>query len=234
MVVARACERLGWKLSEQRCVVQGFGNVGGIAAQELVDRGATVIAVSDVSGGVFDPDGLDVPTLSAYAREHGSLEGWPTGERDHERAAARARVRHPRARRARGSGSRRQRARACAAASSPRAPTGRRRSKPTRSCASAGSRPAGHPHERGRRHGLVLRVGAGPRPPVLGSRRDPRQAGGEDERRLRPGVAHRRTSGTSRCARRRSSPGFARSRPRSKRAGCTRKVRAWTAFATRW
>ena len=35
MVVARACERLGWRLSEQRCVVQGFGNVGGIAAQEL-------------------------------------------------------------------------------------------------------------------------------------------------------------------------------------------------------
>ena len=51
------CERLGWKLAEQRCVVQGFGNVGGVAAQELVDRGATVLAVSDVSGGIFDPKG---------------------------------------------------------------------------------------------------------------------------------------------------------------------------------
>ncbi len=81
MVVARACERLGWKLSEQRCVVQGFGNVGGIAAQELVDRGATVVAVSDISGGVFDPAGLDIPTMSAYAREHGSLEGWTAGAR---------------------------------------------------------------------------------------------------------------------------------------------------------
>jgi glutamate dehydrogenase (NAD(P)+) len=81
MVVARACERLGWKLTEQRCVVQGFGNVGGIAAQELVDRGATVVAVSDVSGGVYDPDGLDIPTMSAYAVEHDSLEGWPTGSR---------------------------------------------------------------------------------------------------------------------------------------------------------
>ena len=67
MVVARACERLGWRLAEQRCVVQGFGNVGGIAAQELVDRGATVVAVSDVSGGVHDPAGLDIPTMSAYA-----------------------------------------------------------------------------------------------------------------------------------------------------------------------
>ena len=81
MIVARACERLDWRLAEQRCVVQGFGNVGGIAAQELVDRGATVIAVSDVSGGIHDPEGLDIPTMSAYAREHGSLEGWATGTR---------------------------------------------------------------------------------------------------------------------------------------------------------
>ena len=81
MVTARACERLGWKLSEQRCVVQGFGNVGGIAAQELVERGATVVAVSDVSGGVHDPAGLDIPAMLAYVVEHGSLEGWATGVR---------------------------------------------------------------------------------------------------------------------------------------------------------
>jgi glutamate dehydrogenase (NAD(P)+) len=81
MVTARACERLGWKLAEQRCVVQGFGNVGGIAAHELADRGATVIAVSDVSGGVHDPDGLQVHEMTDWVTEHGSLEGWPTGER---------------------------------------------------------------------------------------------------------------------------------------------------------
>src|SRR5438034_4547209 len=81
IVIERACQRLGWDLAEQRCVVQGFGNVGGIAAQELVDRGATVLAVSDISGGVFDPDGLDIPTMSAYVKEHGSLAGWTRGER---------------------------------------------------------------------------------------------------------------------------------------------------------
>ena len=81
MTIARACERLAWKLADQRCVVQGFGNVGGIAAQELVERGATVLAVSDVSGGVYDPAGLDIPTMSAHVKEHGSLEGWPTGIR---------------------------------------------------------------------------------------------------------------------------------------------------------
>ena len=81
MTIARACDRLGWKLNQQRCVVQGFGNVGGIAAQELVERGATVLAVSDVSGGVYDAAGLEIPTMSAYAMERGSLEGWATGIR---------------------------------------------------------------------------------------------------------------------------------------------------------
>jgi glutamate dehydrogenase (NAD(P)+) len=81
MVTARACERLGWPLAEQRCVVQGFGNVGGIAALELAERGATVAAVSDVSGGIHDPDGLDVPALHEHVREHGSLEGCTAGVR---------------------------------------------------------------------------------------------------------------------------------------------------------
>ncbi len=81
MVTARACERLGWDLSQQRCVVQGFGNVGGIAAHELVARGAAVIAVSDHTGGVLDEDGLDVDALAAYTRERGSLEDCPDGRR---------------------------------------------------------------------------------------------------------------------------------------------------------
>jgi glutamate dehydrogenase (NAD(P)+) len=81
MVIARACERLGWNLAEQRCVVQGFGNVGGIAAHELVERGATVIAVSDASGGVHDEEGLDIDALLRFAAANGSLAGWETGHR---------------------------------------------------------------------------------------------------------------------------------------------------------
>jgi glutamate dehydrogenase (NAD(P)+) len=81
MVIERACGRLGWKLPELSCVVQGFGNVGGIAATELAERGATVIAVSDVSGGMYSPDGLDVPTLHEYVRAHGSLDGFDGGRR---------------------------------------------------------------------------------------------------------------------------------------------------------
>jgi glutamate dehydrogenase (NAD(P)+) len=81
MVIERACERLGWNLAEQRCVVQGFGNVGGIAATELHQKGAKVVAVSDISGGVHDEAGLDIPALHAYVEEHGSLEGYDRCER---------------------------------------------------------------------------------------------------------------------------------------------------------
>jgi len=80
MVTARACERLGRSIAEQRCVVQGFGNVGGVAARELVACGATVVAVSDATGGVHDEEGLDVDALSRYVRETGSVQGWAGGE----------------------------------------------------------------------------------------------------------------------------------------------------------
>jgi glutamate dehydrogenase (NAD(P)+) len=81
MVIARACDRLGWALADQRCVVQGFGNVGGIAASELAGLGATVVAVSDVSGGLHAEAGLDIAALHAYVLDHGSLEGCDAGDR---------------------------------------------------------------------------------------------------------------------------------------------------------
>jgi glutamate dehydrogenase (NAD(P)+) len=80
MVTERACARLGWYLAEQRCVVQGFGNVGGIAAQELVTKGASVIAVSDISGGVYNENGLDLTHVRAWIADHGSLDGYSDAE----------------------------------------------------------------------------------------------------------------------------------------------------------
>jgi glutamate dehydrogenase (NAD(P)+) len=77
MVTERACDRLGWQLGKQRCVVQGFGNVGGVASLELAAKGATVIAVSDVSGGVFSEQGLDVSALHEWVAENGSLADYP-------------------------------------------------------------------------------------------------------------------------------------------------------------
>jgi glutamate dehydrogenase (NAD(P)+) len=81
MVIERACARLGWNLAGQRCVVQGFGNVGGVAAQELADRGALVIAVADISGGIYSPSGIDVASAHAWVAEHGSLADFPKVER---------------------------------------------------------------------------------------------------------------------------------------------------------
>ncbi len=81
MVISRACDRLGWRLEEQRCVVQGFGNVGSVASLELHERGARVVAVSDVSGGLHDERGLDIPTLQAFVAENGSLAGCDMGRR---------------------------------------------------------------------------------------------------------------------------------------------------------
>jgi glutamate dehydrogenase (NAD(P)+) len=77
MVIERACQRLGWNLAEQRCVVQGFGNVGGIAAQELVSKGATILAVSDISGGIYSPLGLDLDAVRVWIAAHGTLDGYP-------------------------------------------------------------------------------------------------------------------------------------------------------------
>jgi glutamate dehydrogenase (NAD(P)+) len=80
MVIEGACRRLGWSLADQDCVVQGFGNVGGIAAQELVAKGATVVAVSDISGGVYDEHGLDLEDVRAWVAAHGSLADYPEAE----------------------------------------------------------------------------------------------------------------------------------------------------------
>lgn len=77
MVTERACGKLGIPLEGASCVVQGFGNVGGVAARELVGKGARVVAVSDVSGGVYAPGGLDLADVRAWVAGHGALEGIP-------------------------------------------------------------------------------------------------------------------------------------------------------------
>jgi glutamate dehydrogenase (NAD(P)+) len=80
MVIERACGRLGWPLAGQRCVVQGFGNGGAVAAHELVARGAVVTGVSDISGGVFDDGGLELDDVVAWVEKNASLAGYPGGD----------------------------------------------------------------------------------------------------------------------------------------------------------
>ncbi len=76
-----AMERLGMRPADSTVAVQGFGNVGSIAAQLLHEQGCTIVAVSDVSGGYHNPDGIDVNAAMAYAAEHGrSLAGFDGAE----------------------------------------------------------------------------------------------------------------------------------------------------------
>ncbi len=73
-------ERLGWNVRELSFVVQGFGNVGLVAASELHALGARVVAVSDASGGVHDPNGLDVPALAAWSEGQRLLSDFPDAD----------------------------------------------------------------------------------------------------------------------------------------------------------
>jgi glutamate dehydrogenase (NAD(P)+) len=79
-VIEGVLERLGRPAPGQRAVVQGFGNVGATVAEELVAIGANVVGVSDVRGGVVNPDGLDVRALLQHKRRTGYVEGFEGGE----------------------------------------------------------------------------------------------------------------------------------------------------------
>jgi glutamate dehydrogenase (NAD(P)+) len=70
-----ALDRLGMKPDEQTVVVQGFGNVGSYYALFAQQEGATVIAISDSGGGVYNPKGIDIPSAIAHKQERGTLQG---------------------------------------------------------------------------------------------------------------------------------------------------------------
>lgn len=59
-------KKLGMEMKGTDVAVQGMGNVGSITAKLLHQEGMKVVAVSDVSGGVYKKDGLDIPAILAY------------------------------------------------------------------------------------------------------------------------------------------------------------------------
>src|SRR5919198_1514060 len=76
MIVAEALRRLGWPLAGAACVVQGYGKVGAVAAHDLALRGARVVGVSDIAGGIYEETGLDLAAVDAWRRAHGGLAGF--------------------------------------------------------------------------------------------------------------------------------------------------------------
>ena len=75
--VLDAMKYLEMSVAGARVVVQGFGNVGAIAARLMQEEGATVVAVSDSRGGIYNPRGLDVGQVLAHKRESGRVGGFP-------------------------------------------------------------------------------------------------------------------------------------------------------------
>ena len=76
-VTREACKVRGVDLKGARVAVQGFGNVGRGAAQALTALGARIVGVTDITGGVYKEDGLDVAALTEYARDRGGVAGFP-------------------------------------------------------------------------------------------------------------------------------------------------------------
>ena len=156
--------------------VQGFGNVGSFLAQFLAEEGAKVVAISDSSGGVHNPNGIDVAAAIAHKQETGSLAGFKGAEEitneelllldcdvlapcaleqvitEENAAQVKAKIICRGRERADHAGRRRD-------------PRGQGR-----------ARPAGRPRQRRRRRRLVLRVGAGPPGVLLEGGRGEREA----------------------------------------------------------
>jgi glutamate dehydrogenase (NAD(P)+) len=82
MLIAREAAPLkGLTLQGSRVVVQGFGNVGSIAARMCHEAGAKIIAVSDINGGIHNANGLDMPALLTHYDRARSLEGFDAAEK---------------------------------------------------------------------------------------------------------------------------------------------------------
>jgi len=81
MITAReSAKHLGFELKGSRVAVQGFGNVGSIAAELLALQGAKIVGVTDWKGGVQNPTGLDIPKLIAHVAEHKTVLGFAGGD----------------------------------------------------------------------------------------------------------------------------------------------------------
>ncbi|MEY3222164.1 MAG: hypothetical protein RLZZ203_1020, partial [Cyanobacteriota bacterium] len=81
IIVRESLKDHGISLTGARIAIQGFGNVGGAAAELLHQAGAKIIAVSSGTGGIFAEDGLDISAVKAYAAQNRrSVVGFPTAK----------------------------------------------------------------------------------------------------------------------------------------------------------
>jgi glutamate dehydrogenase (NAD(P)+) len=78
--IEEACKVTGMDLNGAKVLVQGFGNVGSVAARIIAESGATVVGIADEVGGVYNPGGLDLNALIAQRDRTGTISGYADGE----------------------------------------------------------------------------------------------------------------------------------------------------------
>jgi glutamate dehydrogenase (NAD(P)+) len=79
-VTREALKKLGMPIQGTRVAVQGFGNVGSVAADLMSKQGMTIVAVSDKSGGIYNPKGLDLPAVFEHVKNHKFLNTYPDAQ----------------------------------------------------------------------------------------------------------------------------------------------------------
>jgi glutamate dehydrogenase (NAD(P)+) len=76
----QALQHFGWKRESTRVIVQGFGNVGSQAARLMHEAGYKIIGVADITGGVFNTSGIDIPRLLEHVHQSKTLKGFNEGD----------------------------------------------------------------------------------------------------------------------------------------------------------
>jgi glutamate dehydrogenase (NAD(P)+) len=80
IVCDRAVWRFGMKPEDSRVIVQGFGDVGSMAARILHESGYLVAGISDITGGIYNPQGIDVTQLVTHAEQAKTVTGFPSAD----------------------------------------------------------------------------------------------------------------------------------------------------------
>jgi len=81
IITREAAEKWNINLKGAKVVIQGFGNVGSYAAKFLNEYGCKIIGVSDISGGLYDPEGFDLDALFDYNYKNRTIDGYQQGKK---------------------------------------------------------------------------------------------------------------------------------------------------------
>ena len=87
IVTEQALRKLGLERSATRVVIQGFGNVGGMAAKLMARAGFKIVCIIEYDGAVYNAKGLDIPALTKHRNETGSIIGFDGGEANRQNEA---------------------------------------------------------------------------------------------------------------------------------------------------